>query len=129
MPCSQYYETLTSVSNCGIGRKHIQRVKIPYKVACFTWLVVKEAALNQDNPRKRGISICSRCYFCGQEAETISHPFLYCKVTSHLWDLFSTSGILDGQCQDEQLTFYHVGMMKGKNTTNKARWNIVPAAI
>lgn len=53
-------------------------------MACFIWLVVKEAALNQDNMRKRGISIYSKCYFSGKEAETINHPFLYCKVTSHL---------------------------------------------
>lgn len=68
--------------------KHTWKVKIPYKVACFTWLVAKEAVLTQENLMKRGLSICSRCYLCGQDAETISHLFLHCRVTRQLWELF-----------------------------------------
>lgn len=51
------------------------------------WPVVREAALTRDKLRKREIPICSRCYFCGQEAETIIHLFLHCRVTSQLWHL------------------------------------------
>lgn len=43
--------------------KLIWKVKIPYKVVVFTWLVVKEAALTQENLMKRGINMCPRCFF------------------------------------------------------------------
>ncbi|WMV24736.1 hypothetical protein MTR67_018121 [Solanum verrucosum] len=37
--------------------KLIWKVKIPYKVTVFTWLVVKEAVLTQENLMKRGIHV------------------------------------------------------------------------
>ena len=43
--------------------KLIWKVKIPYKVVVFTWLVVKEAVLTQENLMKRGIHVCPRCFF------------------------------------------------------------------
>lgn len=54
--------------------KHIWKVKIPHKVACFVWLA-KEAVLTQENLMKRGITLCSRCFFCGETAETAKHLF------------------------------------------------------
>lgn len=64
--------------------KLIWKGKIPYKVVVYTWLVVKEAVLTQENLMKRGIQMCPRCYFCEQVAETINHLFLYCKVVGQL---------------------------------------------
>ncbi|CAN4090749.1 unnamed protein product [Withania somnifera] len=61
--------------------KNIRRVKIPYKVACFVWLLPKEAVLTQDNLMKRGITLCPRCLFCGEKAETVNHLLLHCKFT------------------------------------------------
>ena len=49
----------------------------------FTWLVVKEAALTQENLMKKGIQMCPRCFFCEQKAETINHLFLHCKVVAN----------------------------------------------
>ena len=43
--------------------KLIWKVKIPYKVVVFTWLVVKEAVLTLENLMKRGMHMCSRCFF------------------------------------------------------------------
>lgn len=68
--------------------KMIWKVNIPYKVACFTWLLAKEAVLIQDNLIKRGYQLCSKCYLCGQEAETINHLFLHCNWTTQLWRIF-----------------------------------------
>lgn len=109
--------------------KHIWKVKVPYKVACFTWLVIRESVLTRDNLRKRGIPIVSRCYLCGNDAETISHLFLYCRVTSQLWDLFinlrGARWVMPGRtselllCWNTEIEF----------TTDKNRWKIVPATI
>lgn len=38
--------------------KHIWRTKIPYKVACFVCLVVKQACLTLDKLQMRGIQLC-----------------------------------------------------------------------
>ena len=65
--------------------KLIWKVKIPYKVTVFTWMVVKEAALPQENLMKKGIKMCPRCFFfCEQKAEIINNMILHCKVASQL---------------------------------------------
>ncbi|XP_075091548.1 uncharacterized protein LOC142171749 [Nicotiana tabacum] len=86
---------------------------------------IREAVLTHDNLRRRGMSICSRCYLCGQE--TINHLFLHCRVTSQLWDLFiNLRGIrwsMPGRTS-ELLSSWNEG---GKCTaSNKDRWKIVP---
>ncbi|WMV25769.1 hypothetical protein MTR67_019154 [Solanum verrucosum] len=51
--------------------KQIWKTKTPFKVACFTWLLAREAVLTQENLNKRKFSMCSRCYLCGEEVEEI----------------------------------------------------------
>lgn len=70
--------------------KRIWKAKIPHKVACFVWLLSKEAVLTQDNLMKRGIPLCS---FCGEMAETVNHLFIRCKVTGQLSSLFPKAQI------------------------------------
>ncbi|WMV30140.1 hypothetical protein MTR67_023525 [Solanum verrucosum] len=74
--------------------KQIWKCRIPHKVSCFIWLLAKEAALTQDNVMKRGITLCSRCFLCGETLETVNHLFLHCKYTQQLWRIFmSLKGI------------------------------------
>lgn len=47
--------------------KHIGRVKIPYKVACFAWLLASKAVLTHENVIKGGTSLCSRCFYVGMK--------------------------------------------------------------
>lgn len=42
--------------------KHIWKVKVSLKVACFTWLLAREAVLTRENLKKSKFSLCSRCY-------------------------------------------------------------------
>uniref|UniRef100_M0ZSF6 Reverse transcriptase zinc-binding domain-containing protein n=1 Tax=Solanum tuberosum TaxID=4113 RepID=M0ZSF6_SOLTU len=46
-----------------LPRKLIWKVKIPYKVVAFAWMVVKEAALTQENLMKRGIQCVQDAIF------------------------------------------------------------------
>ena len=64
--------------------KQIWRVKVPQKVACFTWLLANEAVLTLDNVAKSGISLCNRCSLCGKDTETVKHLFLHCNFTVKL---------------------------------------------
>lgn len=68
--------------------KIIWNVKILHKVACFTWLVASQVVLAQDNLMKRGRELCSGCFFCERETETINHLFIHCKATLKLWLVF-----------------------------------------
>ncbi|WMV46335.1 hypothetical protein MTR67_039720 [Solanum verrucosum] len=64
----------------------IWKVKVPFKVACFTWPLAKQATLTQDNLMKRCRQFCSRCSFCECEIETINHLFLHCRETEVMAD-------------------------------------------
>ena len=59
--------------------KQIWRVKVPQKVACFTWLLANEAVLTLDNVAKRVI-----CSLCGKDTETMRHLLLHCNFTDQL---------------------------------------------
>ncbi|XP_070006138.1 uncharacterized protein [Nicotiana sylvestris] len=120
-----------NISNNQIGCwpwKLIWKVKIPYKVACFTLLLAKEAVLTPDNLIKRGFQLCSRCYLRGEEAETINHLFLHYRVTLQLRRIFiNLRGILWVMPRriPEVLT---CGNREGNLSSNKER-KIVPACI
>ncbi|WMV46018.1 hypothetical protein MTR67_039403 [Solanum verrucosum] len=62
--------------------------KIPHKVACFVWLLAEEAVLTQENLMKRGIILSPMCFLCGEQAETVNHLILHCRITGQLWRLF-----------------------------------------
>lgn len=68
--------------------KILWKINVPHKVACFTWLVAREAVLTQDYLMKRGRQLCSRCFLCEIETETTNHLFLQCRVTEKLWHVF-----------------------------------------
>lgn len=69
--------------------KDIWKVKAPFKVVCFTWLVVWKACLTHDKLQRRCFHLSSRCFLCQQEAETNGHLFLHCPITRQLWQLFA----------------------------------------
>lgn len=71
----------------------------------------------------------SRCYLCGQSVEAVNHLFLYCKMTSQIWDLFiSLRGIrctMPGRTS-EALTSWTT---EGESSTHKDRRRNVPVTI
>lgn len=60
----------------------------PIKVACFGWLVIHEACLTQENLRKRGFKLYSRCYLCENSCEFVDHLFMDCNYTWQIWTIF-----------------------------------------
>ena len=40
---------------------------------------------------KRGIQLSPRCFLRGEEAETVNHLFLHCRITNILWSIFINS--------------------------------------
>lgn len=47
--------------------KKIWKVRVPHKVACFTWLIARQAILTRDNLMKRGKLLCSKVFFFVKE--------------------------------------------------------------
>ncbi|WMV42164.1 hypothetical protein MTR67_035549 [Solanum verrucosum] len=107
----------------------IWKVKVPFKVACFTWLLAKQVVLTQDNRMKKGLDLCSRCFFCECETETINHLFLHCKETVKLWQIFinkrGISWSMPGNIKEALACWNRDGNQSG----HRERWKIVPACI
>nr|XP_009599592.1 uncharacterized protein LOC104095219 [Nicotiana tomentosiformis] len=82
-----FFNTTTNPTQ-GWPWKQTWRVRAPTKVLCFTWLVVREAVLTQDNLIRRGIQLQARCSLCGKDGESASHLFIHCPVTTQLWHLY-----------------------------------------
>ena len=109
--------------------KMVWKTKIPYKVDYFIWLLAKESVLTHDNLNKGKFQLCSRCFFYGEQVETISHLFLLCKWTEQLWRMFinlrkinwvkpgSIRGVLNSWNGD------------GNAAAKEERWKIVSACI
>ncbi|KAF3676435.1 hypothetical protein FXO38_04290 [Capsicum annuum] len=100
---SKAYSRLNKTSLCirNWPWKSIWKNKAPHEVACFVWLLAKDADLTQDNLVKRGIQFCPRCFFSGENTETVNHLFLHCKVIGQFWRMFlNLKGILDNTGED-----------------------------
>ncbi|XP_060197502.1 probable glycosyltransferase At3g07620 [Lycium barbarum] len=127
-----YKRDLCSTTNqeAGWPWRMIWKNKIPYKVNCFSWLLAKEAVLTHENLNKRGFHLCSRCYLCGEQAETVNHLFfLHCKVTDQLWQFFlkikKINWVKSGSIKEVMKCWNRDGNAAKK----EERWKIVPASI
>lgn len=109
--------------------KHIWKVRIPYKVAYFVWLVARKACLTQDNLRRRGISLCSRCHLCGREEETNSHLFLHCSVTVQVWNIFIALTGIQWVMPDSTIEMLSCWNKGRRSVSEKKRWGMIPASI
>uniref|UniRef100_A0A0V0H872 Putative ovule protein n=1 Tax=Solanum chacoense TaxID=4108 RepID=A0A0V0H872_SOLCH len=58
-------------------------VKIPYDVACFTWLFTTEKVLTNEILQQERNATMLRCYLCNEQVETINHLF-FCTVNGHI---------------------------------------------
>ncbi|XP_060209407.1 uncharacterized protein LOC132636514 isoform X2 [Lycium barbarum] len=111
--------------------KMIWKVKVPYKVSCFTWLLARGKALTLDNFCKRGhhlCSSCSSCFLCGEEPETINHLFLHRKLTEQLWRMFlNYRGIL--WTMPSKIVDVLACWNREGNAIQEMRWKVIPGCI
>ncbi|KAL3366928.1 hypothetical protein AABB24_011580 [Solanum stoloniferum] len=109
--------------------KQIWKSKIPHKVSCFVWLMAKEAVLTQDNVMKRGITLCSRCFLCGETAETVNHLFLHCKYTQQIWSIFLNRKGISWTMPRKVTEVLMSWEEEGVHAKDRSRWRIIPSAI
>lgn len=68
--------------------RHIWKSQVPLKVCFFAWCLMRERILTQENLKRRGFELASRCVLCGEEEESIQHLFLQCHETRKVWEYF-----------------------------------------
>lgn len=109
--------------------KKIWKIKAPFKVICFSWLLVRKACLTLEILQRRGIQTSSTCFLCQQEEETNEHLFLHCVITRQLWQLFiALAGIVWVMPKDTIGLICSWNSIRGR-TCHKEWWKIVPACI
>lgn len=124
--------TLVAASNQQLEQwpwRYIWKVKAPFKVVCFSWLVARKACLTQENLRRRGFQLCSRCLLCGSAIETNSHLFLHCPFTDKLWQLFLNIAGLKWSMPANTCELLKCWNYNGDIVKQKKWWRLVPACI
>ena len=84
--------------------KSIGKVKVPWKVAFFTWTTAKGKILTLDNLRKRNICIVNRYCMCKSDEESVDHLLFHCSYAYNLWSFVFNLVVLLGLCLTGWLT-------------------------
>ncbi|KAF6156533.1 hypothetical protein GIB67_011334 [Kingdonia uniflora] len=66
--------------------KYINNKAILPRIASFTWKVCNNVLATEDNLRKRGLNMASRCSLCRCNLETSDHLFWHCPMSIQTWD-------------------------------------------
>ena len=98
-------------------------------MSCFTWLLAKQDVLTQENLMKRGIQLSPRCSLCGEEAETVNHLFLHCRITNILWSIFINSKYLFWVMPRNIVQSLKIWSSFAYIYGHKERWKIIPTCI
>ncbi len=85
-----FYKELTQVDQFPFPWKSIGKVKVPTRVAFFTWIAALGKILTIDNLRKRKVLILDWCCMCKSGGESVNHLLLHCPITRDLWDMVFT---------------------------------------
>lgn len=80
--------------------------QIPFKLSFLLWRIWKGRIATEENLKRMGVTIASRCYCCEEfEEETIQHLFLTAPIAQKLWKQFaSCAGIQQHGCLKQMIT-------------------------
>ena len=82
-----YYKVLSSPGGGVFPWKSIWKVKVPPRIAFFSWTAALGKILTADNLRKRGLILVSWCCLCKADGESVDHLLLHCMYAKELWDM------------------------------------------
>lgn len=102
--------------------------KNPIQGELFHMAFGKGGNLDTWNLNKRKHNLCTRCYLCKEQVETVNHLFLHCKWTDQLCRCSFTRRRSSGQNPGESQKFWNDGIW-WKCRKKDERWRIVPACI
>ncbi|KAK6792023.1 hypothetical protein RDI58_011104 [Solanum bulbocastanum] len=85
-------------------RANMQGKQIPFKLSFLLWRIWKGRIATEENLKRMGVTIASRCYCCEEfEEETTQHLFLTAPIAQKLWKQFA-SGIQQHGCLKQMIT-------------------------
>jgi hypothetical protein len=82
-----YYKVLSSPGGGLFPWKSIWKVKVPPRVAFFSWTAALGKILTADNLRRRGLILVSWCCLCKADGESVDHLLLHCAYAKELRDM------------------------------------------
>ena len=74
-------------STLSFPRRLVCKLKVPPRVAFFSWSTSIGKILTTDNLRKRRIILLDWCYMCKRYGESVNHLLLHCPIAFELWSL------------------------------------------
>ena len=87
------------------------KVKVPKRVAFFTWTAAHGQILTLDNLMLRGRPLANRCYLCCSNTESVDHLLLFCPIAHSLWmymlRLFGIDWVTPGSVEDLLFCWFH----------------------
>lgn len=99
---------------------------MPYEVAYFCWVLAHDGRLTRANLQKRGVHMCSRCFFCERDFEDSKHLLYTVKSLGNFDSYFSIFLGSNGSSQQEFLNswlFY-----RGSKELKKI-WRSIPGCV
>lgn len=82
--------------------KQIWKVKVPSRIASFSWEACREGILTIDKLRARGQIIVNCCYLCLSVEESCNNLLLWCPMAYGIWnmicDLLGIDWVMSGTC-------------------------------
>ena len=100
-------KTPTKTITPSTPRRLVWQLKVPPRVAFFSWSTSLGKILTTNNLCKRRIVVLDWCYMCKRCGESVDHLLLHCPVACELWSLvFCLFGI---QCLTRLLSCLNLG--------------------
>ena len=82
-----YYSSFYPPTFVSFPWRMIWQLKVPPRVAFFSWSVSLGKILTIDNLRKRRVIVLDWHYMCKRCGESVDHLLLHCSIAWELWSL------------------------------------------
>ena len=105
--------------------KELWKLKVPFKIACFAWRLIKDRLPIRVNLRRRQIKLTNVfCPFCGSSEESASHLFFQCsKILPLWWESWSWGQLVGAFPQQPRQHFlHHIGGLLQGRKANRWKW-------
>jgi hypothetical protein len=104
-------------------------VKVPPRIAFFTWTTTLGKILTIDSLRRRGLTLLNWCCLCKKSEETVNHILIHCEFTKEMWHfdliLFGVSWVMPSNI----LELVQCWKMQGQSQSNEAIWKVIPTLL
>jgi endonuclease/exonuclease/phosphatase family metal-dependent hydrolase len=124
-----FYSCLCPSHFASFPWKSIWKVKVPPRIAFFSWTAALGNLLTIDNLRKRHLIIIDWCCLCKQSGESVDHLLLHCSLARELWSMvfgmFGVSWVMPCHV----LHLWAGWQVSFGDTRNMVVWRMVPHCV